>query len=260
MQCITSARSGNGPKSHRSLDLATADAGREIEYVGLMKSLNALKPSNALLRTAVALLACVVLIQCTRYPNQAFVQACSTERNWRHATVTTSAVIEAEGNLLNFQRDTSCDDGNPACISNRDPCYDCVTLLRQGFQTVEYLRAQAANPDQVYRYSLERAGDPRCGAFDRRGLARPPRGKCVAIETNVRRSARYGISWFGGDPSRDIQASMFEAVDLQERRVLARAVEFNQGGGDGPRYSCADVGFDRGDGRTFVRQSIRPDV
>ncbi len=196
-------------------------------------------------------------------PNEALARACRNEpESWRSATVSTNVILTAEFVNLVDPRLHWASVGSAA----GDNCLQCVRWLRQGFASVEYLPRMASNLDRVSRYSFAPEGDRRCNEFARAteqwssvmGI-RPPRGRCLAVERNVRRAARYGVNMYTEDrPRAGIEAWIYQVVDLQDLRVLARVAEVHQIGLQGQVYSCSDVNIRRDIGNAYIAQSIRP--
>src|SRR5262249_22904755 len=120
--------------------------------------------------------------------------------------------------------------------------------------------------DRVSRYSFAPEGDRRCNGVARPSEqwsavigVRPPPGQCLAVERNVRRTARYGVNMYTEDrPSGGIEAWVYQIVDLHDLHVLARAVEVHQIGPQGQVYGCGDVHIRRDAGAAYIAQSIRP--
>lgn len=195
-------------------------------------------------------------------PNDDLVQACRGEpAHWRDQIVMADTVLTADWvNLLAPQlRWTNTVGVQPGY----NPCAACTSLLLRGFSTVEYLPTSAPSLDRVWRYTFANDGDPRCQFNEDRAapINHPPAGKCLAVERDVPRSARYAIALHNthrNDQGIDIWT--YELVDLNERSVVARATEPTQTGWETIIYRCNDVSIERGDARDFVDQSIQPNA
>ncbi|WP_158764347.1 hypothetical protein [Terricaulis silvestris] len=144
-----------------------------------------------------------------------------------------------------------------------NPCAACTSLLLRGFSSVEYLPTSASSLDRVWRYTFANDGDPRCQFNENRAapINHPPAGRCLAVERNVPRAARYAIALHNTDRNdQGIDVWTYELVDLNERSVVARATELYQTGWETMMYRCSDVSVERSEAREFVEQSIRPNA
>jgi hypothetical protein len=195
-------------------------------------------------------------------PNSDLVQACRTEpANWHRQTVTANVVLTADFVYVLGHQPRWSDTAAPG-QPGYDACGRCVALLRQGLASVEYLPPRSPTLDTVWRYTFANAGDPRCW-IDHAwwGDDQPPEGKCLAVERDVPRTARYAVALF--DVTSELHGTrisrwIYEADDLTSQTVLAHAVNVHQTGWESPMYECKDVNVDRGDGAAFVERAIRP--
>ena len=149
-------------------------------------------------------------------PNEDLVRACRNEPpDWRRQTIITDVLLVADWvNLMEPQlRWTNTAGVQPG----HNPCSACTSMLLRGFSSVEYLPASATDLNTVWRYTFADDGDARCQFIENRNapIGHPPVGKCLAVERDVPRAARYAVHFY--NTRRDAQwldVWTYELIDL----------------------------------------------
>ncbi len=213
--------------------------------------------------TSAALALCVLAAGCGRDPMQNLVERCVTKAGaWRYGTGKANDV------LLMVDEDPLGRGGDtPKSARILDAPMSANWMLEHGLLAVEFPSKSAPGLDTVGRVSLVLEGDPRCDAFARdpetvavggRLKSAPDKGLCVGLERGVPRRARYAAVTL--ERSRD-GSVVNELIDLRERRVLARVVDFIDPAGGRLARSCADTpkGAPAQDATEFVLASLEPE-
>lgn len=211
--------------------------------------------------------ACLALAGCGKPPpSRTMARNCAEKAGaWRYASVRTDAV------LLTFNQDPlGRPDSSPPGRAEGPPCLACAkALLDRGLHTVEFPILDSPGLDRVGRVSLLQDGAAGCDAF-RQDVEtimsakyydlKPPAGRCIALEDDSPRTARYAVARFSRLSD---GAQVVELIDLQTRQVLARVVDFKEFSGADEEapipWTCHDTptGAPAADPVAFVLASIQ---
>jgi len=211
------------------------------------------------LRMIAALAWTLALCGCYQPPSAGLVKACASRAGaWRFGRAEATMV------LLSLDQDPLHREGSQSAEgAERTPCLACAKqLLERKFPI-----PGSPGLERVGRLQLLQDGDERCDTFRQDAEAiisakyydlKPPPGRCIGLEQEVPRMARYAVASFARSYD---GANVMELVDLQTREVLARVVDFSEiHGGDAPPIplTCRDTpsGAPAKDALNFVLASL----